>query len=143
MSEHIVATIDEIPIGQRKTVQIEGRSIGIFNINGEFYALRNVCPHQGAQVCLGSVGGMTVCGDKASGTLKELRLEKQGEILRCPWHGWEFDIKTGKSIFNPQEFYIKNYPVTLGQSSIVEQEDVPRVETYPTSVQAEFIIVHL
>jgi nitrite reductase (NADH) small subunit len=142
LGEYIVATVDEISIGERKLVQIDGRSIGIFNVNGEYYALRNVCPHQGAQVCLGSVGGMTVCGDQKTGTLKELRFINQGEILRCPWHGWEFDIKTGKSIFNPQGFYIKNYPVTVAQNSDHE-EDRPVVETYPTSIRSQFVIVHL
>lgn len=141
MSEHIVATVDEIPIGQKKIVHIEGRSIGIFNVNGTYFALRNVCPHQGAQVCLGSVGDMTVCGDRELASLKEMRVTKQGEILRCPWHGWEFDIKTGKSIYNPQGCYIKNYPVTVDQPD--EEEDVPQVETYTTSIKSMNVIVHI
>jgi nitrite reductase (NADH) small subunit len=139
MSEHVVGTIDEIPVGQRKIVEIEGRSICIFNVNHKFYALRNVCPHQGAPVCLGSVGGMTVCGERETGTLNELNFIKVGEILRCPWHGWEFDIKSGKSIFDPQGCLVKTYEVTVGQ---LESESA-QVETYPVTVQSDYVIVHL
>jgi len=142
MAQHRVATVDEVRPGERKLVQIEGRSVGIFNVDGTFYALRNVCPHQGAEVCLGSIGGMTVCGNQEDGTLSELRFEKAGEILRCPWHGWEFEIKTGKSIFNPQGCYIKNYPVTIGQKDVADG-GILRVETYPTSVEERFVIIHL
>ena len=53
MSKHVVATVDEIPPGERKIVEIGGRSLGIFNIKGEFYALRNICPHQGGPLCEG------------------------------------------------------------------------------------------
>ena len=49
MAKHIIGTVDEIPPGERKLVTIEGREIGVFNIRGEFYALRNRCPHQGVR----------------------------------------------------------------------------------------------
>ncbi|MFN8537511.1 MAG: Rieske 2Fe-2S domain-containing protein [Thermomicrobiales bacterium] len=53
MTKHIVGTIDEIPAGGRKIVEIAGRSLGVFNINGEYFALRNRCPHQGGLLCVG------------------------------------------------------------------------------------------
>lgn len=135
MKEHIVAMVDEIPVGRRKIVQIKGRSIGVFNVNGEFYALRNVCPHQGAPLCQGSVGGMHICGDD----LDDVQLISEGEILRCPWHGWEFEIKTGTSITDPQKLFVKNYKVTVG----AEQPDMGQVETYSTTVQSNYVIIHV
>ena len=51
MARHVVATVEEIPPGQRKIVEVAGRSIGIFNVSGEFFALRNRCPHQGGPLC--------------------------------------------------------------------------------------------
>ena len=58
MAKHVVATVDEIPPGERKIVELEGRSLGVFNINGEFYAVRNICPHQGAPLCEGRLTGL-------------------------------------------------------------------------------------
>ena len=58
MSKHVVALVAEIPAGTRKLVEIEDRSIGIFNIAGEFYALRNRCPHEGGSLCEGTVTGL-------------------------------------------------------------------------------------
>jgi nitrite reductase (NADH) small subunit len=136
LKEHIVATVEEIPVGKRKIVQVEGRSICIFNVDGEFYALRNICPHQGAPLGKGAVVGIHTCGDN----LDDIRIIKQGQIVRCPWHGWEFDIKTGESIFDPQGCYVKNYEVSVGSSPDTER---PSVETYPTTTQSNYIIVHL
>ncbi|MCQ6268104.1 Rieske (2Fe-2S) protein [Fictibacillus sp. WQ 8-8] len=140
MSAHVVASIDEVGVGQSKMVEVEGRSISVFNVNGEFYALRNVCPHQGAPVCSGSVGGMTVCREKETGNWGEVEFIKKGEILRCPWHGWEFDIKTGKSIFDPNGCLVKTYKVTVG---VLESEmALSQLETYPVTIHKNSIIVH-
>ena len=57
MTKHVVARREEIPPGGRKIVRVAGREVGIFNIDGAFYALKNVCPHQGARVCLGRIVG--------------------------------------------------------------------------------------
>ena len=87
-----VATLDEIPPGSRKLVEVEGRSIGVFNVHGQFVAVLNVCPHELAPVCRGRVGGTTL--PSAPG---EFCWGREGEILACPWHGWEFDLLTGRA----------------------------------------------
>ena len=107
MSKHIVATVDEIPPGERKIIEIGGRSIGVFNIKGEFYALRNTCPHQGGPLCEGRLTGF-VMADKPGG---EYRYERRGEILRCPWHGWEYDVTTGQSWVDPSSVRTRRYEV--------------------------------
>jgi 3-phenylpropionate/trans-cinnamate dioxygenase ferredoxin subunit len=58
MAKYIVATLDELPPGSRKLVEVAGRSIGVFNLEGEFYALRNRCPHQGGPLCEGKLSGL-------------------------------------------------------------------------------------
>ena len=58
MARYIVAAVEEIPPGERKIVELAGRSIGVFNLGGEFFALRNRCPHQGGPLCAGSLGGL-------------------------------------------------------------------------------------
>src|SRR5947207_3268589 len=57
MPAYVVGTVDEIPVGGRKIVEVAGRSIGIFNVAGEYVALRNRCPHQGGPLCLGVLTG--------------------------------------------------------------------------------------
>ena len=60
MTRYIVATVEEIPPGGRKLVEVAGRSIGVFNLDGVFFALRNRCPHQGGPLCSGPLGGLIV-----------------------------------------------------------------------------------
>ena len=67
----------------------------------------------------------------------EYRWGREGEILRCPWHGWEFDITSGRSIFNPHRVRVRTYEVT------VEPDDDPVVETYPVTVEGGLIVLHV
>ncbi len=57
---YIVARVGEIPPGARRIIALEGRSIGVFNVHGRYVAVRNVCPHELAPVCLGHLGGTTL-----------------------------------------------------------------------------------
>ena len=59
-SRHVVATIDEIEPGKSKRVTVKGRDIGVFNVNGTYYALRNLCPHKSGPLCTGRVSGRVV-----------------------------------------------------------------------------------
>jgi 3-phenylpropionate/trans-cinnamate dioxygenase ferredoxin subunit len=92
----VVCTVDELPPGTRRTVTVDGRSIAVFNVAGLLYAVRNVCPHQGAELCRGTVGGTMIPSDPY---VYEYGLD--GRVLRCPWHGWEFDLATGEKLFDP------------------------------------------
>ena len=96
MTQHVVATVDEIPPGTHKLVTVRGREIGVFNVKGDYYALLNRCPHAGASLCRGRVGGLVVSDGPG-----EYEILREGEILRCPWHGWEYDIRTGQSWCDP------------------------------------------
>jgi nitrite reductase (NADH) small subunit len=90
-----VCAASELPPGQRKIVTDGDASIGVFNLNGKFYALKNVCPHYGAPLCQGSIHGTHKPSD-----VHQFDPGYQGQILRCPWHGWEFDIVTGKGLYD-------------------------------------------
>ena len=61
---------------------------------------------------------------------------REGEILRCPWHGWEFDITTGRSVFNPHKTRVKTYEVTV-------EADDEAVETFPVTVESGLVILHV
>jgi nitrite reductase (NADH) small subunit len=133
MGRHMICPVRELPQGERKIVKLQGRSIGVFNIKGEYYALRNNCPHQGAELCEGKIQGIMLPSEPG-----EYRYGRDGEIVRCPWHGWEFDIKTGKSVFDPFKCLVKTYDVEVVDR--VEDES-PTVETYPVDVESGWIVV--
>lgn len=110
---HVVAQADDIPPGGRKIIRIPGRGeIGIFNLEGTFYALKNTCAHQGARVCLGKIGGTTL----PSGVY-EFRFGLEGRVLRCPWHEWEYNITTGEAIFDPK-VKVLTYPVEVVDGAV-------------------------
>ena len=96
MATHVVALASEIAPGQCRIVSVDGREIGVFNVSNEFYALANRCPHEGAALCRGRI-----MSRPASDMPGAYRLESRGEMLRCPWHGWLFEIKTGQSWCDP------------------------------------------
>lgn len=108
MPSYIVGAADELPPGERKIVEVAGRSIGIFNVDGRYYAIRNRCPHQGGPLCLGVQTGLV----EADGP-GQYRYARRGEFLRCPWHGWEFEIATGQSWFDPAHTRVRSYAVAI------------------------------
>ena len=109
----------------------------MFNVGGRYYALRNVCPRQGAPLCRGPLTGTTLPGPARS-----FRYGREGEILRCPWHGWEFDVTTGRSIFNPHAVRVRSYRVAVEVTAPQPADDV-RVETYPVSVERKMIVLRV
>ncbi len=134
MGRHIVCPSAALPPGEVEIVEAEKRSIGIFNINGAFYALRNTCPHKGAPLCRGIITGLAT----SDGPL-QMTIVRDGEIVRCPWHGWEFDITTGRSVYNPHRMRVKMYDVAVEQMA----EKDPSVETYPVQVEEDYVVLYI
>jgi 3-phenylpropionate/trans-cinnamate dioxygenase ferredoxin subunit len=136
-TRHAVARVDEIPPGSRKIVEIAGRSIGVFNVAGTFHALRNRCPHQGGPLCEGFV-------------FAALRSDGPGHydhrpdqaLVRCPWHGWEFDIATGQSWFDPQRKRVRSYRVSVEPPAAGARVPGPYVaERYEVTVEDRWVVV--
>jgi 3-phenylpropionate/trans-cinnamate dioxygenase ferredoxin subunit len=122
-------------------VEVENRSIGVFNVGGEFYALANQCPHRGAPLCEGRITGL-----KTSPEPGEITLEREGEILKCPWHGWEFDITNGQSVVNPEKIRTMTYDVTVeppNSDLFADMAKNPEVEMYDVTVEDGFVTLHL
>jgi nitrite reductase/ring-hydroxylating ferredoxin subunit len=136
MARYVVCKVSELPPGAHMIVEAGRRSIGVFNVHGEYYAIRNSCPHQAAPLCKGIITGTTLPSQPG-----EYIWAKDGEIIRCPWHGWEFDITTGQSVFNPHKMRVKKYEVTVEAAPRAEDED-ERVETFPVTVEDGVVVVH-
>ncbi len=137
MVRHVIAPVDELPPGTRKFLTIDERPIAIFNIKGEFFGLLNRCPHQGAALCEGPLIGLAQSSDPG-----EIEYTRLGEIIRCPWHGWEFDIRTGQSYCDPKRFRARAYPVNVEPgASVVKGPYV--AETLAVSVESDYVVVDL
>ena len=122
------------PAGQRKLVTVRGRPIAVFNLDGEFFGLFNRCPHQGGPMCEGILTGLIESDEPG-----HYRYSRKGEILRCPWHGWEFDVRTGQSYCEPDD-QVRSYPVEVAQGQRVVQG--PYVaETVPVTVEQQYVVV--
>lgn len=125
----VVGRVDEIAPGERKiVVPFRGRAgIGVFNVGGAFYALRNLCPHKSGPLCTGRVSGRPVAAAPPSCAGADLEVAQDGEIIRCPWHLWEFALTTGQCLTDAR-MRVKTYPATVEDGYVVvyaNPADVP------------------
>jgi 3-phenylpropionate/trans-cinnamate dioxygenase ferredoxin subunit len=120
MPRHVVGPARDFPPGTRRSVKVGGRAIAIFNVRGRFFAVKDVCPHQGAPLSQGVlVGELTACRPG------EYAFDAEHPHIRCPWHGWEYDLTTGHSTYDPEHDRVRAY----------------RVETITVSVEDEYVVV--
>ena len=98
------------------------RGIGVFNVKGEFFALRNICPHKRGPLCTGELTGHIAADAPPSAYDAELSVKGDGEVLRCPWHQWPFEIATGRCLVDPN-VRVKSYPVRIVGNDIVVELD--------------------
>jgi nitrite reductase/ring-hydroxylating ferredoxin subunit len=91
-----IAELGEIGEGQARVVDVEGRTLALFNVSGTYYAMDNACAHRG-------------------GPLGEGDLE--GPIVMCPWHAWRWDVTTGRNANNPA-VTMACYPVHVEGTSV-------------------------
>jgi nitrite reductase/ring-hydroxylating ferredoxin subunit len=137
MAQHIVATVDDIPPGQRKLVNVEGRDIGIFNVGGEYFAVGNRCPHEGASLCKGRIVGLVESSEPGS-----YQFSRRGELLRCPWHGWEFDLRTGKSWCEPDRTKVRSYDLKVESGGALVEGEL-QAETFPVSIEKQYVVIEV
>lgn len=151
-TRYVVAEAGEIPDGGRKIVELDGISVGVFHVNGEYYALLNWCPHQAARLCEGQLWSAVEASVPG-----EYETSRQGEIIACPWHGWEFDMRTGQSWCDPERLRVRAYEVRVeegervkGQGSRVKEAGPggrvkgPYVaQTFAVSTEGKYVVVDL
>lgn len=113
MPLHFVTRLDELADAKPRLFTIEGRSIGLIRTNGSVYAVRNVCPHKRAPVCRGTLRGTMLPSDPGT-----FIFGLEDQVLQCPWHGWEFDLNTGRTVCGESSKKLTLYPVTLKDDSV-------------------------
>lgn len=113
MKRRHVGAVDDVPHGRPLIVSVGALSIGVYRVRDGFKAWRNFCPHMAAPVCRGTVAGTTLDSD-----VYEYRVGREGEILQCPWHGWEFDLVTGEHLVESSPSKLRGYPVEVVDGQI-------------------------
>ncbi len=137
MTRHVVAAADELAPGSSKLVMVGGREIVLFNLDGEFFALANRCPHGGGPFCEGVVTGLALSDGPG-----RYRLERAGEFIRCPFHGWEFEIRTGQSYCDPRSTRARQFNVAVEHGDALAKG--PYVaERFDVSVDKDYVVVEV
>jgi nitrite reductase/ring-hydroxylating ferredoxin subunit len=91
-----VAAVDDVQPGSGKVVQAGGRLLALFNVDGAFYALDNTCLHRGGPVGEGDL---------------------EGVVVTCPWHGFQYDVTTGRNVFDP-EVGLETFTVRVSDGAV-------------------------
>jgi 3-phenylpropionate/trans-cinnamate dioxygenase ferredoxin subunit len=143
----VVGRVDDIPPGERRIVEANGREIGVFNVDGRFYAMLNRCPHLGAPLCEGGVVNQI-----ESAVPGDVRLDTGQTFVTCPYHNWEFDVETGRSYWNPR---LRARPFTVALEgadevrAALDRGELGRIpgpytaETVDVTVESDYIVLSL
>ena len=138
MARHVVARVGEIPDGGRKVVDLGGIPVGVFHVGGEYFAILNRCPHQAAPLADGHLWPGLLVADQPG----EYVNRQDIPIISCIWHGWEFDLRTGQSVCDPQRLRVRNYDV-----QVQADDDPTKIElaatTYSVEQNGDWIVVDL
>lgn len=106
---------NDIVAGRFTMVTAGTRRIGVTRLqNGEIRAIRDRCPHKAAAICAGIQGGTW----PPSANVGELTYAREGEIIVCPWHGFEYDLDTGAELFWPEGPGLRMYPVEIADGHV-------------------------
>ena len=135
MPRHVVATVDEIPPGERKVVVVDGREVVVFNLAGAFFGILNRCPHQGGKLCHGVLSGLTTASEPG-----EFNYTRPGEFVRCPWHGWYFDIRNGQSWGEPEGVRTRHYETAVASGSELEKGPY-HAETLHVTTDRQYVVI--
>ncbi len=145
--KYIVGRPSDVPEGRHIIVAVGRREIGIFRLGDQFYALLNRCPHLGGPLCAGQV-----VTDVVAPVPGDVRSSPDRTFVTCPWHNWEFDIRTGQSYWNAR---LRALPFRVAVedggtvASSLESASAERIagpymaETVPVTVEDQYLVVSL
>lgn len=138
MARFVVGPAADIPPGSRKRILVDGRPILVLNVKGEYFALSDTCPHKGASLSQGVLTGLVKSGDEPG----RYTYERAGEIIRCPWHQWEFDIRTGRSQCDPRRMRLLQFETAVEQGAALVEGPL-RAETFPIHVEEDYLLIEI
>lgn len=140
----IVGPAGSLASGTSRSVVLDGRAIAIFKVGARLYALRDVCPHQGAPLSAGLV--VSRLNANLPGCYE---MDANHPQVRCPRHGWEYDLETGRSWYDPEHDRVRAYSAYAESGAVLVAEGAAAVagaylaETVPISIEEDYIVVTL
>ncbi|HEX3326835.1 MAG TPA: Rieske 2Fe-2S domain-containing protein [Actinomycetota bacterium] len=112
--EHLAGSAEALRREGCRVIEAEGRRVAVLSVGERFFALRDRCPHKGASLCEGTVGGTFL-----PSAPQEYLYGMDNSVIRCPWHGWEFDLETGRSLMEPDDVGVQVYPVSVDGDTVI------------------------
>lgn len=110
----VVGAVEDVRREGCRIILVDGRRVVVISVGDEFFAVSDRCPHMGASMCTGSLSGTFVPAGP-----HELVYGLDDRVIRCPWHGWEFDLESGRSLLEPRRVGLKTYRVTHRDGEVV------------------------
>jgi nitrite reductase/ring-hydroxylating ferredoxin subunit len=120
----IVSKLEDFPDGDRKIIDVNGRSVGVFRFGNTFYAVRNRCPHQWGPLCVGRIASRPTAAVPGAFEMAD----DEVPLIACPWHGWEYDLATGQSWMGPGHVDARTYEVEIESGGRLIEEGVATPE---------------
>jgi nitrite reductase (NADH) small subunit len=112
--EHRVGTVRELQSAGCRVIDVDGQPVSVISTGDGFFAVHDRCPHMGASMSQGTLGGTFVAAAP-----HEYVFGNDEGVIRCPWHGWEFDLESGRSLLEPDRVGLKTYEVTVVDGDVV------------------------
>jgi 3-phenylpropionate/trans-cinnamate dioxygenase ferredoxin subunit len=145
--KHVLAPVAALPPGSQGRFEVNGRPIAVFNADGTYFALRDACPHQGAALSAGLVVGHVSADEPGC-----YDYEPSRKRVRCPWHGWEYDLATGQSWYDPARDRVRAFEVSVESGADLQAAGgapdglLPgpyNAETFRVSVEDEYVVIEI
>jgi nitrite reductase (NADH) small subunit len=115
MPEYFAGKVTDYADGDRKVVDCADSEVGIFRIDGEFFAWHNRCAHRAGPVCQGRIMKRVIEPVAEDRTIRSQQYDPSETHIICPWHGYEYSIKTG--------FHQGNHRIRLRKAEIAIRDD--------------------
>lgn len=113
---HDICDADEVAPGAMRRCSVDGLDVVLMrDEDGEFFALRNLCAHMGASLSDGVFQAKMTRGEE----IGDYRISDVDLIVRCPWHGYEFDVRSGRCPGDPDRIRVKTFPVTVQDGRVL------------------------
>ena len=97
-----------------RRVQIGRHAIVVVRWGDEVYALRDTCAHQGAPLSRGTLGNRVSAATAGA----PIVMDPDSRVLRCPWHGWQYDLCTGRALHDPARARVRTYPARVADGHV-------------------------
>lgn len=110
-----VTSVEEFSPGMHRIVEMGNQEVGVFNIDGEYHALANYCPHRGGPLCEGESINALV-GEWPGPGERTVERYNGNPAITCPWHGWEFDIETG--------VHLGDESISVQKYNVIVEDDI-------------------